>query len=76
MNVSMLAINLGVMQIGTHVGVHIDFICPDIDVANSLHQEMLIKAEAAKLLAQLGFDTSDMEGIFEEMGYTSTNEEI
>lgn len=71
---SMLSLQVGVMQIGTHVGVHLDFVCPDLQVASSLHQEMLIKAEAAKLLATLGFDTEALGDLFKVDEYGTSNE--
>lgn len=60
-----VAINMGVIQIGTHVGVHIDFACRNLRAACDLREQMLIHAEAAKLLSTLGFDLSELEGLFE-----------
>jgi len=58
----MLSLQMGVMQIGNHVGLHLDFVCPNLECASALHSELLIKAEAAKLLSTLGFDT---DGVIE-----------
>jgi len=66
---AMLEVQFGILQIGNHVGLHIDFVCPNSACASELHSELLIKAEAAKLLSTLGFDT---EGIT-EMGELNIN---
>lgn len=68
---SLLGINLAVMQIGTHVGLHIDFVCENLECADSLHQQLRITAEAAKLLSTLGFDTEELDNLFEVDSYAT-----
>ncbi len=64
-----LAVNLAVMRIGTHVGLHIDFVCPDLVCAAQLGDQLRVEAEAAKLLSTLGFDTSEIATMYEVQTY-------
>lgn len=59
-----LCVNFGVMQMGTHVGVHLDFVCENLDEAIVLRDAMAIRAEAAKLLSTLGFDLNEVADLF------------
>jgi N-dimethylarginine dimethylaminohydrolase len=62
---SVLCVNFGVVQMGTHVGVHLDFVCGTLSEAIALREQMAIRAEAAKLLSSLGFDLGEVDELFE-----------